>query len=400
MSTTYKVSPADLTAVLFYYIFLESVPANFNLNNTGYAYVPQDDIEYAHILSDARYFHLPKLTKQLMTSEVFLRVGGTPFRLQRLIFSSAGNDVNYFTVGFKMYFGLPSEYMAQTQKEDQAYLRPAPIACPSVPNRSGKLFGDLVTILEGASLHIRDSDHQKKLLQEARFYRFLGVEQHLIEHRITFNRCRNASEIVMNLADIKPAGLSIQRVGCGLQTVHYARPYVDITPRELVFQIKVDEQAALIKSPPAKWEASFYDEAREQMRRTFSELVTRLGCKNTDCFGPHGYRVDMSESYVLLNGKPIQPLVPCTAFLDGTDGSTNNDYSEGGSAETPSMTTTTLEEPMYKKRRLGPSTPLEMVCERSMWRVAVTGDRRVQLQLLRAECRCGQVITNATRQYV
>lgn len=258
-------------------------------------------------------------------------------------------------------------------------------------------------MLEGGKVQILDDEHRQKLLSECRFYRFSGLEQRLIEHRILSNRCRGTEEIVLNLCDVKPCQVSLRPTRCGFETVHYERPYIEKgAARELVIQIKDNEQIALVKSPPARWEASFYDDARKQVRFLLHELVTRLGCKREQV-GPIGYVVDVSDSCIVLNGKRISPLSTCSNSGGSSNGSIKSE--ESFEEACPTKTTTPPDEQgaTPRKRRLvtlGPDSPLEMVCDRSLWRIITTGGKQLVLQLLRAECRCGQRYTNSTREYL
>ena len=345
----------------------------------GYYSIPKDDVDFVYLLLDANYYHLPKLVHQLSTAEIFVRIGTCSFRIPRNIFSNPGDTPNFFTLGFSAFFG--SEIEPQVSKK---FIRPPPLAPPTVPNRSGQLFGDLLTALQGAPLEIQSEEHRQMLLKECRYYRFRNLEQKLIAHSITKNRCRQTEEIILNLEDVKLEGLSLQPVRCGYNSAFYKRPFADSEARELIFQVKQNEMVALIKTPPAKWEASFYDDAREKLHKMMNSFVKRFGC--TKDTGQHGYHVDVDDAAIILNGKPINPLVVCS---NSRPEDYKGDDSDSGSSSN------------MKKRKLGPSTPLQMVCERSQWRLVMISDKQLlRLQLLRAECYCGQRYTNLTRQFL
>lgn len=324
-----------------------------------------------YLLVDAKYYHLPRLVQQIAESAIFVRVGGRSFRISRTLFSGPGNAQNLFTLGFAGFFHTEPQGQALMDTKDVLAndLRPLPLDVPDIPHRSARLFSDVLGLLEGAPVPIQDDEHRNNLLEECRYYHFCGLEQKLLDHRIRRDRCRQTDEITLNVADIIPENVSLQRIRCGYDTGFYQRPFVDTKPRELVFQIKDLELAALIKTPPAKWEVSFYDEAREQISRIVAYLCDRFQCKPD--MGSHGYVVKVDHSAISLNGKAINPLTVCTEVqADGKD------------------------------RQLGPSTPLEMVCDRSQWRILRPEQDVLCLELLTADCHCGQRYVNACRTVI
>jgi hypothetical protein len=75
------------------------------------------------------------------------------------------------------------------------------------------------------------------------------LEQKLIAHDISYNPDRQSSEILLRLEDVKPSGISFVRDTSNAKPsgppastgwVHYSRPFVDDTPRELVLEIGSD----------------------------------------------------------------------------------------------------------------------------------------------------------------
>lgn len=337
----------------------------------GYRIQPQTETEYLHLLVDAKYYHLPRLVQQIAESAIFVRVGGKSFRIPRSLFSGPGNAQNLFTLGFAGFFHTETQRLTLPENKDvfAKEVRPPPLDVPDIPHRSARLFSDLLGLLEGAPVPIQDDEHRNNLLEECRYYRFCGLEQKLLEHRIRRDRCRQTDEITLNVADIVPENVSLQPIRSGYDTGFYQRPYIDTKPRELVFQIKDLELAALIKTPPAKWEVSFYDEAREQISRIVAFLCDRFQCKPD--MGSNGYVVKVDHSAISLNGKALNPLTVCSK--PQTDG---------------------------KDRQLGPSTPLEMVCDRSQWRILRTEQGLLCFELLTADCHCGQRYVNARRKVV
>ena len=52
---------------------------------------------------------VPRLTKQLFSTDIFVNIGGKPFQIQRDLFSAPGDSPNYFSLGFAHFFSTPSE---------------------------------------------------------------------------------------------------------------------------------------------------------------------------------------------------------------------------------------------------------------------------------------------------
>ena len=178
---------------------------------------------------------------QLFDSEIFIEIGGQNFQIPRDLFSSPGDSPNFFSLGFAAFFSSPNETFPGLER--QGLLRPPSIRPPSVPSRSAHIFSELLHLLRGYPLHIRNSDHRLELLRDCRYFHLRGLEQRLIPHSISFNVERNRSEIVIRLEDIKQSGVSFagdvspsDRSPLG-GWVNYARPLVDETRHELILEI-------------------------------------------------------------------------------------------------------------------------------------------------------------------
>ncbi|ODQ65632.1 hypothetical protein NADFUDRAFT_23776, partial [Nadsonia fulvescens var. elongata DSM 6958] len=174
------------------------------LHLKGYYLTPEDETMFTYLFIDAGYYHLPRLVKQLCSSEIFIRIGSIPMRIPRNVFSSKGDSPNFFTSGFGIFFKTPDDLPKGIR-----LIRPPPLVPPSVPNRSGELFQDLLAILRGSNLQIRCEEHRNSLIAECKYYRLRGLEQRLVKHKIEFNRFRGAEEIMLRLRDVKPTGISL-----------------------------------------------------------------------------------------------------------------------------------------------------------------------------------------------
>jgi hypothetical protein len=149
---------------------------------------------------------VPRLIKQLFSTDIFVRIGGVPFQIPRELFSSPGDSPNYFSLGFAQFFTTPTEVFPGLDRN--TLLRPPSITPPSVPNRSGETFKELVKILQGYAVDIRDEVHRAELLRDARYFHLKGLEQKLIPHEISYNLKRTQSEILIRLEDIRQSGVS------------------------------------------------------------------------------------------------------------------------------------------------------------------------------------------------
>lgn len=354
----------------------------------GYYCVPKDDEEFVYMLLDANYYHLPRLMHQLATSEIFMRIGNFSFRIPRNIFSNPGDTPNFFTLGFTAFFGSEIE-----ENRSKAFIRPPPLASPNVPNRSGELFSDLLKVLQGGPISFRNAEHRQLLLRECRYYRLRNLEQKLIEHSIQANRGRNQEEIVINLEDIKFDHLTMKNLSCGSLTTFYKRPFVDTTFRELVIQMKSDEQVALFKQPPNSWEVIFFDGAREKVNKIFVKLLADFGLKPKT--GTKGFVVDATDATISLNEGYIDPRA-----VSKTNPRPELDIDD--IAQDPSN-------PKKRRRVAGPDAALQMVSKRSLWRIKKCeqeedGDEKqenyVEFELLKAECICGQRFKNRVREFL
>ena len=114
---------------------------------------------------------------------------------------------------------------------------------PYVPGRSAEIFAELLHLLRGYPLHIRNEDHRAELLRDCRYFHLRGLEQKVIAHDIAYNLERQKHEISLRLEDVKPSGVSFTpdegQKGRGLLGgwVYYARPFVDDTSYEAIIEI-------------------------------------------------------------------------------------------------------------------------------------------------------------------
>lgn len=203
---------------------------------------------------------VPRLTKQLFKSDIFISIGGTPFRIPRDSFSAPGDSPNYFSLGFAQWFSTPSEVFPGLDRS--ALLRPPSISPPSVPNKSGEIFSELMRLLQGYDVEIRNETHRANLLRDARYFHLKGLEQRLVAHEKSYNLKRGQNEILMRLEDIRQSGVSFTPLANPSNNpsspaaggyVTYARPYTDdaATPHILILETSSSEIATLLPHRPS-----------------------------------------------------------------------------------------------------------------------------------------------------
>lgn len=211
---------------------------------------------------------------QLFESEIFIQIGDRHFQIPRDIFSGPGDSPNFFTLGFGAFFATPSEVFPGLHRE--GLLRPPAITPPSVPNRSADVFADLLHILRGYPLHIRDEEHRAELLRDCRYFHLRGVEQKLIPHCLSINPFTQRPEVTVRLEDVRPSGIHFfpdkpQSPILGL--VGYTRPHVDETPADLILQ--TGDDAAIMDRKGPDLTADFLGNFKSRM----TNLVQVVGKK-------------------------------------------------------------------------------------------------------------------------
>ncbi|KZF23956.1 hypothetical protein L228DRAFT_85816 [Xylona heveae TC161] len=226
-------------------LYIDRDPVVFrdiSLHLQGYYVQPRDVTHYVKLFSDAQFYSLPRLISQLFESEIFVEIGGRSFQIPRDIFSGPGDSPNFFSLGFGLFFSTPARTFPGLDRV--GLLRPPSIQPPNVPNRSADTFADLIHLLRGYPVHIRNEEHRAELIRDCRYFHLRGLEQKLIPHHISFNAQRHRSEIVIRLEDVKPSGILVKddplpavNQASPIAWVNYARPFADGASYELVLQI-------------------------------------------------------------------------------------------------------------------------------------------------------------------
>lgn len=223
---------------------------------------------------------VPRLKSQLEESEIFVQIGGENFQIPRDIFGNTGDTPNFFNLGFAIFFSRPGD--AFPGLDSAGLLRPPSVHPPCVPNRSAKVFAEILHLLRGYPLKIRSKEHRAELLRDCRYFNLRGLEQRLIFHDISYNAERGTSEIIIRLEDIKPSGVKF--VGDASPSdlsslggwVNYARPFVDEKDYEIIVEI-CDESTRI---DFRNMRADFYGEVKARISSLFQVVANKMNLPN------------------------------------------------------------------------------------------------------------------------
>lgn len=230
---------------------------------------------------------VPRLVDQLYEEAIYISIGGREFKIYKDLFSGPGDSPNYFTLGYAFLFSNPTEVFPGLDRD--GLLRPPSIMPPAIPNHSADIFADLLHVMQGYPLHVRNEQHRKELLQDCRYFLFKGVEQKLIPHLISFNPSRTREEIVLRLEDLRQPGLSYspdpslmdKDPGTVGGWVNYARPYVDDKNFELVVEIGHE----WMRLDTFVMRAELLGDGRKRMTKLFEVIANKLNCSYASSFG-------------------------------------------------------------------------------------------------------------------
>ncbi|KAI5949252.1 hypothetical protein KGF57_004851 [Candida theae] len=321
----------------------------------GYSINITNDYEYMHLWSDAFYFGLQRLQKLMTDQDIFASVGDQSFKIPKVLLQNEGNCPNYFTMNSERLF---FDNIAVIERNRM--LRP-PLQRPAiVGGRSPKLFSDLLEYLRGNTLVIRNEEHRQLLQKEARYYRFLELEQRMVRHKVVDDA------IVINLMDLSRKGMvnispSNRMTECPMR---YARPYIDEPARDLIFQIdhlSDVRQAQLFlnkstKIPTAKFEGKVF----AKIAQVFKDLSEGLIQEEQSIT----FLVGLANSRTSINGKEMMPgWVGDLLSAVGDDRSVKVEEEKEEDKES-----------VLKRRKLNvQGEVVRIYLKRSMWRLMMRG---------------------------
>ncbi|CAG9944261.1 unnamed protein product [Clonostachys rosea f. rosea IK726] len=262
-------------------LYIDRDPTTFHdiaLHLQGYHVTPRDGTHFVRLFADAQFYSLPRLISQLYDESIFISIGHREFQIPRDIFTDPGNTPNYFSLGFAAFFSRPDDLFPGLDRE--GLIRPPSILPPSVPNRSADTFAELLRLLRGYPVSIRDENHRAELLRDARYFHFRGLEQRLIPCSLSFNQARAKDEITLRLENVQKSGVSVARADDDTAGayVNYARPFVDSQPAELVLEIGGEATKIHFPSndPDAPARAEFFRDTKARVARLFEVLAVKL----------------------------------------------------------------------------------------------------------------------------
>ncbi|GKT56748.1 BTB/POZ domain-containing protein [Colletotrichum tofieldiae] len=381
--------------------------ADISLHLQGYHVKPRDGTHFVRLFADAQFYSLPKLISQLYEESIFISIGHREFQIPRDIFTDPGNSPNFFSLGFAVFFSNPEDLFPGLERE--GLLRPPSILPPSVPHRSAETFSEILHLLRGYPVTIRNDAHRAELLRDCRYFNFKGLEQKLIPHHISYNQSRRREEIVLRLEDILKSGISVAAdvsasPGDHLSGwVNYARPYVDDRAAELV--LEVGGESTRIHFQAGSVRAEFFRDTRARVARLFEVVATKLNLPPTTqplgllmASGGAGsqpptpghtplsedlVRVSIdADTSITLDGKPY--TLDADDLHQANPMSAASSTGQGGGIESP--TASTAFQPNSRKRRRVDSHGYaaagqaalaadEWVVRTGQWRLKIQGSR-------------------------
>ncbi|KAL9089820.1 MAG: hypothetical protein Q9165_005614 [Trypethelium subeluteriae] len=188
-------------------LYIDRDPITFkdiSLHLQGYHVQPRDGEHFVKLFADAQFYSC--MTSHIHAIIDSANIGDRHFQVPRDIFNAPGDNPNYFSLGFAVFFSTPNEVFPGL--DQRGLLRPPSIVPPAVLNRSADIFAELLQILQGYPIHIRNDAHRAALLRDARYFHLKGLEQKLIPHHISYNNILSQSEIIIRLEDIRQSGIS------------------------------------------------------------------------------------------------------------------------------------------------------------------------------------------------
>jgi hypothetical protein len=308
-----------------------------------------------------------------------MSIGHKEFQIPRDLFMDPGNSPNYFSLGFAIFFSSPDEIFPGLDRE--GLLRPPSILPPSVTGRSAEVFEELLHLLRGYPVHIRNETHRQALLRDCRYFNFKGLEQRLIPHSISYNQSRGREEIVLRLEDILKSGITVAPEPTAADPlagwVNYARPFVDNKPYELILEIGGEATKLHLDS----MHVEFFRDAETRVTRMFEVIATKLNLPPTTVpLSADLVRVVLDpEASVILDGKPWFPPSPGQPLsaVDEADPSPDLEFS----STSMSGASSTAKQPARKRRRVDEeSSGLtdhdaadEWIVRTGQWRLRIRG---------------------------
>ena len=302
-----------------------------------------------------------------------MSIGQREFQIPRDLLTEPSNSPNYFSLGFTTFFTTRSNQKLFPGLDREGLIRPPSILPPAVPKRDADTFAELLQMLQGYPVHVRDDVHRQKLLRDARYFHFKGLEQRLIPHSITYNQIRGNSEIALRLENVQKSGVSVSRVRQAEEGisgwVDYSRPLVEDEPAELVLEIAGENTKIHFTDGPR---AEFFNDTSTRVAKLFGVIATKLDLSSTS--SPLGlFAADGGEASSQLLSPRVSFEPESAIILDGKE-FTYDHISHVTSADSPDTIGS-------RKRRRGPDGGVLLASDGNSetWTVR-TGQWRLRIQ--------------------
>ncbi|KAM0264696.1 hypothetical protein ACHAQJ_000521 [Trichoderma viride] len=373
-------------------LYIDRDPQTFRdiaLHLQGYHVKPRDGTHFVRLFADAQFYNLPKLISQLNEESIFMSIGHREFQIPRDVLNDPANSPNYFSLGFALFFSQPNDLFPGLDRE--GLIRPPSILPPSVPNRNADTFAELLRLLRGYPVSIRDENHRLELLRDARYFHFKGIEQQLVPHTISYNPLRRIDEIVLRLENVQKSGVSVSAEEyddsaprSSIRHVKYARPYVDNKAAELILEIGGTTTKFSFSVDGVR--AEFFGGTKARVARLLEVVATKLSLPQTT--QPLGI-------LMASGGASSQPATPGNTPLSEDlvrvvfeaessvtlNGEEYNVDLSNYAAEDPPTVTSDIEPPRNprKRRRTDDSIDVVVPSEGQQWAVK-TGQFRLRIQ--------------------
>lgn len=331
----------------------------------GYSIKVQDEYEFMYLYADTTYFRLNKLRLKLLDEGLFVNIGGETFQISKAIFRQKGNSPNYFTV-------LYETLQADPFLNSKVLIRP-PSMTPYKIHRSPLLFRQLLYLLTGGIVDIKDENHRKQLIEEARYYSFFALEQQLTKTDIRKNPFTMHDEILINFNDIKKDGMINVSSSNQEALVQYSRPHCDRIGRDLVIQIISAEVTLLIDANDSFCSLSVVGKTAKILygllsvvsddvifEQTDTQLKLTLLVRLDNCYS-HINSVEMQDGWI---SKLVEARKHKLSSLPMSDPSFFN-------SNVPRPTQTSI------NTRKVPPQVIAIKVLRSQWTISVTGRHRI-----------------------
>ncbi|PLB36028.1 uncharacterized protein BDW47DRAFT_119050 [Aspergillus candidus] len=326
-------------------LYIDRDPATFQQiarHLQGYHVQPRDGSEYVKLFADAQFYSLPRLISQLFESEIFIQIGDRNFQIPRDLFNGQGDSPNFFSLGFAAFFASKNQIFPGLDRH--GLLRPPAITPTSVPSRSGEVFAQILHLLRGYPLHIKNREHREELLRDCTYYHLRGLEQRLIPHDISFNPFLRSSEIVIGLDHVRRSGLQVPPLSSGGGWVTYSRPYTDDKTHDLILEIGGQSTVVDLHLMNA-W---FFNTAKmrvatllrvvaDQLREQTQGTGQRGGASSETSPHDRGVRVRLDPGIDLtINGQAV-PLADVWTSPDQENPAKRRRTEEGAATRSPSI---------------------------------------------------------------